>query len=262
MLLQDGTWYLFFEVLNSRSEKGEIGVAKSSDGLCWTYSGIVLHEPFHLAYPYVFKHNDSCCMIPESRRAGEVRLYSSTHFPFKWQFVATLLEGNYADASLVQYAGRWWMFAQKNWDALTLHYADELLGPWFEHPASPIISDRTDIVRPAGRVLCVGNTLLRFAQNGRRTYGESVHAFVVDEIDIASYCEHEVPFSPILTGSGHGWNARGMHHVDAHPFGEHAWLACADGWNFQSRPAATLEWLRQRRFKSHSDLPPQSFPQR
>jgi hypothetical protein len=32
----------------------------------------------------------------------------------------------------------------------------------------------------------------------------------------------------VLVPDGSGWNASGMHHVDAHQVGE-SWLACVDG---------------------------------
>jgi hypothetical protein len=55
MLHENGTWYMFFEVMNARDRKGDIGLATSVDGLKWTYQQIVLSESFHLSYPYVFK---------------------------------------------------------------------------------------------------------------------------------------------------------------------------------------------------------------
>ena len=55
-LLQEGdAWYLFFEVLNNANSQGDIGYASSANGYDWTYQKIVLDEPFHLSYPYVFK---------------------------------------------------------------------------------------------------------------------------------------------------------------------------------------------------------------
>ena len=46
MVCQDGRWYLFFEVMNQDSDRGEIGLALSDDGIHWEYSRIVLVEPF------------------------------------------------------------------------------------------------------------------------------------------------------------------------------------------------------------------------
>ena len=58
MLQDEGTWYMFFEVMNTRTNRGGIGLATSNDGLKWTYKRIALDEPFHLSYPHVFKWQD------------------------------------------------------------------------------------------------------------------------------------------------------------------------------------------------------------
>ncbi len=43
------------------------------------------------------------------------------------------------------------------------------------------------------------------------------------------YKEHEIDESPVLIGTGSGWNADGMHHIDPHQKGENKWIACVDG---------------------------------
>ena len=35
---------------------------------------------------------------------------------------------------------------------------------------------------------------------------------------------------PTLGPSGTGWNASGMHHLDAHSRDDESWIACVDGW--------------------------------
>ena len=139
-----------------QTNQGDIGLATSNDGLSWTYKQVVLDEPFHLSYPYVFKWKNDYYMLPESRQAKSVRLYKAVDFPTKWSFVGTLLNGSYGDPSIFRYAGRWWIFSEtspKRYDILRLYYADDLMGPWTEHPESPIIMGDANIARPGGRVL-------------------------------------------------------------------------------------------------------------
>src|SRR5690348_4223243 len=62
MLQANGLWHMFFEVLNHGSGLGEIGLATSHDALTWQYRQIVLTEPFHLSYPYVFQWNNDFYM--------------------------------------------------------------------------------------------------------------------------------------------------------------------------------------------------------
>jgi hypothetical protein len=228
-------WHMFFEVLNWRTNKGEIGLATSADGLRWTYRQIVLVEPFHLSYPYVFEWRGEHYLIPESHRAGAVRLYRARPFPDRWEFVGNLLEGPYlADASVVRHGDRWWLFVDasptRDHDTLRLYRAADLSGPWTEHPCSPIVRGDPRGARPAGRVLCTAGRVIRFGQDCAAAYGTSVWAFEVTELTPDTYRERPVGREPILGPSGAGWNADGMHHVDAHPLGDGDWLACVDGW--------------------------------
>src|SRR5579871_836262 len=66
MVKVDNLWHMFFEVLNNTPNLGEIGHATSKDALNWQYQRIVLKEPFHLSYPYVFRWNDDFYMTPET----------------------------------------------------------------------------------------------------------------------------------------------------------------------------------------------------
>ena len=124
---------VFFEVWNADRELGEIAYATSEDGFAWTYGQIVLREPFHLSYPQIFKWRDQIVMVPESRRAGAVVLYEALAFPHRWRPVARLIEGLYADATLLHRSGRWWMFAQRGLDELRLFSSPRLDGGWREH---------------------------------------------------------------------------------------------------------------------------------
>lgn len=49
MLRVCGTWHMFFEAMNARTDKGNIGLATSSNGQDWKYEQFVLAESFHLA---------------------------------------------------------------------------------------------------------------------------------------------------------------------------------------------------------------------
>ena len=235
MINVDGRWHMFFEALNGVAGKGEIGLATSEDGFRWRYQQIVLAEPFHLSYPYVFEWQGDYYMVPESYRAESVRLYRAVKFPWRWECVATLLSGGvFLDSSLVRYEKKWWLFAETNpahnYDTLRLFYADDLRGPWTEHPKSPIVRRNAHIARPGGRVLVLHDTVVRYTQDCFPTYGLQIRAFVVTELGTTRYREKESEKNPVLTPQGSGWSGGGMHHIDDHLLGEGRWLACVDGW--------------------------------
>ncbi len=233
MIRTERGWFMFFEVLNWSTNKGEIALATSKDCLVWAYGGVVLAEPFHLSYPCVFRSGGEHYMIPESCQSGEVRLYQAADFPHTWSFCATLLHGKFIDPSFFFHQGRCWILAgvgNGHHDSLRLFSSTSLKGNWIEHPSSPIVRGNPQAARPAGRVLAWNNKIIRFSQNCQAAYGEDVRGFEITELTRMRYSEREIDRNPILGPSGVGWNASGMHHIDAHRLDEGSWLACVDGW--------------------------------
>ena len=231
MVRENNTWYMFFEVMNRRTHHADIGLATSEDGFHWAYQRIVLDEPFHLSYPYVFKWNGEYYMIPETRYAGSIRLYKATNFPTEWSFIDTLVDGEYRDSSIFYYDGKWWMTTATTNGVLLLFYADNLLGPWREHTKSPVINGNCNCARPGGRVLVLDDgRIIRYTQDDFPTYGNQVRAFEITKLTVADYEEEEVSESPILKKSGTGWNGFGMHNIDPHKINEENWIAVVDGY--------------------------------
>ena len=231
-LIRANQWFMFFEVLRNDSPIGEIGLASSENGFEWDYRQIILREDFHLSYPYVFEWRTSYYMIPETLGASAVCLYEADEFPLCWSRKARLIEGQYADPSIFRFDDLWWLFVCSTpyqHDTLRLYFAENLTGPWREHPQSPIVRGDMRRARPAGRVVNQGNHLIRFAQDCLPRYGSRVRAFHILELTTTKYEEVENSASPVLQASGSGWNALGMHHVDAHQQSDGAWFACVDG---------------------------------
>jgi hypothetical protein len=225
--------HMFFEVFRSDSPRGEIGLASSANGFEWEYKQIVLREDFHLSYPYVFEWQGAFYMIPETLGANAVCLYQADDFPLRWSLKAKLIGGQCADPSLVRYNDLWWLFlcsTPYQHDTLRLYFAEQLTGPWREHPRSPVIRADLRRARPAGRILTLNNRPVRFAQDCVPQYGSRVRAFDILELTTTTYAEVENAASPILQGTGTGWNSHGMHHVDVHQQTDGTWLACVDGF--------------------------------
>lgn len=232
MLRHNGRWYMFFEVLDHESQLGVIALATSYDAFTWTYEHVVLKEPFHLSYPYVFEWRGDYYMIPETLGASAMCLYKADDFPTRWSLQQRLIEGAYADPSAVRFNDLWWMFTctkPYGHDILRLYFAPDLVGPWKEHPRSPVITNDKSRARPAGRILQIHGHVIRFAQDCVPDYGTRVRAFEINELTRDTYSETEHPNGPALSPSGEGWNALGMHHVDAHSDENHRWIACVDG---------------------------------
>ena len=232
MIQKEGVWYMFFEVLNKLDGLGDIALATSQDGFDWMYRQVVLDEPFHLSYPYVFQWNGDYYMIPETHQANSVRLYKAVNFPTQWVFVKTLLDGyDYVDSSIFYLDEKWWMFTSTTAnDCLRLYYAVEPTGPWIEHCKSPLIENDDSIARPAGRAIVLNGQVLRYAQDCKHGYGSQVYAFHIKELTPTSYREEQQE-GLVIGKSGFGWNRSGMHNVDPHQVDNAYWLACIDGYD-------------------------------
>lgn len=233
MVCRGGRWYMFFEVLNGASGHGDIGLAVSGDGTEWSYRGIVLDEPFHLSFPYVFAWNDTLYMVPESATAGAIRLYRAAAFPREWELVGELVQGKLADSAVFHYRGAWWILscgAPWTHDTLRLFHAPFLPGPYSEHPRSPIVAGNGRAARPAGRMIRAGGEWVRFAQDSDPTYGKAVHAFRITTLTHNDYAECRLDGNGVLRGGSARWNRHGMHHIDAHAQRNGTWIACVDGY--------------------------------
>ena len=229
LIFAGGIWHMLFEAMNLRSSHGVVSLATSPDAQTWTYQQVVLQEPFHLSYPYVFEQGGEYYMVPESCRIGAVRLYHADPFPYRWRLVDTLINLPLADSSVVHFQGRWWLLGTQENRRLHIFYADQLSGPWSEHPKSPLIHNKANRVRSAGRIICWKGGLLRYTQDCETVYGACVWPNLVTALSLTDYAEE--PLEKQVVGPGKEvWNSGGMHHVDPHLTVEGDWLACVDGW--------------------------------
>jgi hypothetical protein len=156
----------------------------------------VLDTRVHTSYPFLFEHDGSVYMLPETSAANELALYRADPFPRTWRRIATLLAGvPVVDASLVEHDGRWWIFATRSDlgdnHSLSIWHATELLGPWNAHRGNPV---KTDIrsARSGGTPFVIDGTLYRPAQDGSRTYGGRVILNRVERLTTTEFRETPV----------------------------------------------------------------------
>jgi hypothetical protein len=248
-----GRTFLFVEDLDHGTQKGVISVVPFDDNGPSGAARVVLEEPWHLSYPFVFERDGEIWMIPESCGAGKVTLYRAARFPDRWVREADLLTGITAsDATIVAHDGRLFMFAATrdagSWsDTLSIFHAQHLLGPWQPHAANPILIDAS-AARPAGAFVRRNGTLWRPVQDCAGGYGTGIGLAEVTRLDTEGYAQtlHAIMRPPA------GWPGRRLHTLN-----RAGALEFIDGSAHSPRSrflAARLEgWSGRRELARHPD---------
>lgn len=92
--------YLFFEMLDTKKNKGSIACSEIVDSKI-SKPRIVLNEDFHLSFPFVFETDGTIYMIPESGEANSVILYKALDFPYLWKREKVLINDIHSSDSIV-----------------------------------------------------------------------------------------------------------------------------------------------------------------
>lgn len=199
-------YYLFVEHIIDNV--GKISAFESNDFTNWDFCGLVLDEPFHLSYPQVFERNGDFYMIPETRESNSVRLYKATNFPYGWEMVCVLLDGQFVDATLYEHEGCFYMFVSERQSFLRCYVSARFDGGFVEHPQSPM--GIGNMMRPAGTVFRrKGKTYLP-VQDRKRGYG-----YAVGQLHLKKLTPQIIRYSKAGTFMGkikHPMFADGNHH--------------------------------------------------
>jgi hypothetical protein len=213
----DQTW-CFFEAFDYAAGIGRISAGRLEAGALVDIR-TVLDPGYHLSFPFLFEHDGTLFMMPESCATRRIEIWRCRDFPNSWELHATALEGsNPADSTLAQIEGQWWLFSNLCNDPFgdmssELHLfrvASPMLEQLEPHPLNPVVFD-SRTARNAGRILVRDDVLLRPAQdNSHGTYGYGLNLMRIDELTMESYRE-----SPVRTIAPTFKRAIiGCHHID------------------------------------------------
>ena len=194
-----GRYYVFFEELLYAKRKAHISMLEIDANGVASAPQKVLEAEHHLSYPFVFEHDGSLYMLPESARSHSVELYRCIDFPLVWKRERVLMEGvRLVDATLYKAQDRWWMFANSAAgetrmfdDELHLFHAEKLTGDWQPHAKNPVKSDARSS-RPAGALFMRDGALYRPAQVCVPRYGAGLALQRVLKLTQQHYAERQV----------------------------------------------------------------------
>lgn len=98
----DGELYIFAELFVYSKVKGCIGYSKLENGH-FTPWKVVIEEPYHMSFPYLFYDDGQLFMCPETNASKDLHLYKCVGFPDKWERDRTLAENvNYSDTVFIK----------------------------------------------------------------------------------------------------------------------------------------------------------------
>ncbi len=197
VIYKDDTYYIFIEELFYNTQKGHISLITMDKKGKYTQPKTIIDKPYHLSYPFVFEHNNTHYMIPESIENNTISLFKCTEFPHKWELEMHLMEDIKAvDTTLFYHNNKWWMFTNivendgaSTCDELFLYYSDDLLTTdWQPHPLNPIFSD-CKVARPAGKIFVENGAIYRPSQDCSKRYGYGFNMNEITVLDENNYAE-------------------------------------------------------------------------
>lgn len=211
-----GRTFCFVEDFVYKEDKARI-IALEVRGTSLLEHGVVLNEPFHLSFPFLFEHGGELYMCPESHASRQVRVYRCVEFPLKWKLASTLMDGvSAADTILFAKSGKWWMLTSIDESGTADHCCElylfssdsPLSTAWVPHPQNPLRIDSFG-GRNAGLII-EGERIYRMAQcQGFDLYGHSLRAYEIKEISETRYVEELVA----SIGPGYRRGLLGTHHL-------------------------------------------------
>lgn len=221
LFVKEEELFLFYE-LQHWDDPGCIAMVKTRDLKTWTKPQIVLQQPFHLSFPYVFEDNGTIYMIPESQESDSIRLFKANEDLTAFTFVRTLLQQerkdgihyNYNDSHIYRKDNKYYLFTsyQKDWMYYQeLYVTDDLLnGNFVKHPASPICISN-EYGRNGGSLIQYGSHLLRVTQDCHEDYGDNISLMEITQLDEQNYQEqlfmrNVFPKNTIFIDGGHQLN--------------------------------------------------------
>jgi hypothetical protein len=212
VVTREGRTCVFAEDFVFGTGKGHITVFELMDGTA-RESGTALKEDFHLSFPFLFEYEDALFMCPESREAGEIRIYECTEFPLKWRLRTVAMRNVVAaDTMIFPKNGLWWMLTNISQtephdcsSELYLFWSTNPLSEdWQPHPRNPVVND--PLSARNGGLLIDEREVVRVAQSPRiGSYGASARLFRITRLTPEEYAEEPVSnITPDFASGIHG----------------------------------------------------------
>ncbi|MDJ0390006.1 hypothetical protein QMO56_18010 [Roseomonas sp. E05] len=166
-----------FEHITGLGRLQAVHVASASEMAAPEAEDLPLSFSGHLSYPFTWSEAGRVYCLPEMAASGRQVLYELC--PGEPPRPAAMLADDLgmADATLFRHEGRYWIaYTDTGFglhDNLCLMFAEQLTGPWTQHPGNPVKVDVRS-ARCGGNIIRSGDALIRPAQDCARGYGTAL----------------------------------------------------------------------------------------
>lgn len=188
----NGRHYVFVESMNSYHLDGEIAVAPVENDKIGEFQTII-HEPYHMSFPNVFKWENDWYMLPEISMSKQVRLYKAEAFPYQWKLDKILLKNvKLVDHALYPIKNGFFVVTHDNQDKKHVYNRFFVLDMQKKqlkeyHPAGTWTQER-----PGGNFFLRAGQWYHVTQDCQHHYGEYLHFYRVDNLSRENFNETEV----------------------------------------------------------------------
>jgi hypothetical protein len=153
-------------------------------------------------------------VVPEQGESGTLGFYTFTEKGLDGP-AAVIDDLDAIDPTFLYHDYLWWLFCTRVNSGpngpLFLYFAETLLGPYRPHPQNPIVTDHGR-ARPAGRIIRIGEVLLRPAQDCASTYGAAIVLCEIEKLTPEMYRER--PVRRLEPSHIQGGFPSGLHTID------------------------------------------------
>jgi len=96
IITSEGRYFLFVEEFINKTKKGHISVLETNNKGEIISTKTIIDQPYHMAYPFIFEHDGTFYMIPDTSQNKTIEIYQCKAFPDKWELVKVLMNDVYA----------------------------------------------------------------------------------------------------------------------------------------------------------------------
>lgn len=177
--------YLFLEAFDRYKNIGKIGCFKFDERKQkFTDFSLILDEPFHLSYPYVFELNGKIYMIPETRQASKIFIYECLEFPHKWERHVLINNISAVDSTVIlDSKNELYLFTYSRENKVDYLEIYRVFAGDFALQLKEKIMDSDKVKRPAGPFVKYKDNLYRPSQYSTNSYGEKIIFNLVKSLD-------------------------------------------------------------------------------